>query len=188
MKHAPSGTRGLRRAAALFAAVVVAMTLGSLISAPSAAADFPSAQLVSATAGGRCLDVDSGTQGNVRTNVQLYNCRAGNDHLVGYQLFDVISIPGRPWQEFKIRNQTTGKCLTYNPNAVPTPWVWAEACTQNGQGWKRLDGSGTSRTRFQAVETNNLCLDAVDPVGGQRTGIDLWTCDTTGSYVRWLPL
>jgi hypothetical protein len=147
-------------------------------------ADFPAAKIVSQTSG-RCLDVDAGTAGNARTNVQLYNCRAfSGDPLVGYQIFDQRTVfPGTSRPDFKLVNAQTGKCLTYNVGGHDDSAVWAENCDRSGQGWWRVE---TDRgTMFVAIETANECLDAVDFDGGNATGIDLFSCAAQGPWNTW---
>lgn len=159
-------------------AVAAMLATGFANAAPASAApkDFPAAQLVTQISTQRCLDVDAGTEGNVRTNVQLYDCRAANDIRQGYQIFDQQSIPGRPPTEFKVRNQRTGKCLTYNVHGANGSPVWAQSCDQFGQGWTReLAANGFEQ--YVAVETDRLCLDVVDPDGHLRDGIDLFFCN-----------
>jgi ricin-type beta-trefoil lectin protein len=130
---------------------------------------------------GECLDVDLGTAGNVRTNVHLWHCRANNDPEQGYQLFDTISIPGRPPTEFKIRNRQTAKCLTYNVNGLSFTPVWAEQCDKNGQGWSTPD----SPFRYVANETAHLCLDVQGTDGHEGSGIDLAMCSEQ-TFVNWI--
>jgi len=131
----------------------------------------------------RCLDVDMDTAGNVRTNVQLYDCRWLGDPLLAYQVFDQQSIPGVPYTVFKLRNQATQKCLSYNVGGGRGSPVWAESCNRDGQGWVlvHVDGGVT----YVAIETDYLCLDAVDFRGGNRTGIDLWSCNSSFNTIIW---
>lgn len=169
------------------AAVVFPALTAVLLPSPAMAhgpQDFPAAQLVSWTSG-RCLDVDAGTAGLPRTNVQLFTCRALSDPVVGYQIFDRVSIAGRPSWEFRIRNQQTGKCLTYNVGGGTGSPVWAEACSRPGQGWTRRE-LATNVTQFVAVQSSNMCLDTVDINGGQRSGIDLWNCSAQINSNRWI--
>jgi hypothetical protein len=178
----------LRATAATSAALLtfaLSPALADTTSAPSTIEpqDFPAAHLVSNTSGDRCLDVDYGTRLNPRTNVQLFDCRPfSGDPYSDYQIFDRISIPGRPINEFKIRNKATGKCLTYVIGGNPKN-VWAERCDLNGQGWRRVNVTGG--TQFVAIQGGSLCLDAVDAAGGQRTGIDLFPCNPVRPWNSW---
>lgn len=135
----------------------------------------------------RCLDVDAGTQSNARTHVQTYDCRPRGTDLVGFQLFDLLQINGRPSWEFRIRNRGTGKCLTYVVGGDPRH-VWAESCNLNGQGWQRRNSSdGNDFGQFQAVETNSKCLYALGGGPGlpNNGGIAVVTCEPPSSYDRW---
>ena len=170
------------------AAVMLAAGLAGAAPASAAPRNFPAAQLITEInpQPQRCLDVDAGTEGNVRTNVQLYDCRDANDFRQGYQIFDQQSIPGRPFTEFKLRNQHTGKCLTYNVHGANGSPVWAQSCDQFGQGWTR-ETTSTGFDQYVAVETDRLCLDVVNPDGHLRDGIDLFFCNGQ-PYNTWLTL
>jgi Ricin-type beta-trefoil lectin domain len=175
-----TGSR-IRAVVLLTAAALTLLLFGTAV---PAAADFPDAWIKSWLPHHRCLDVDSDTAGNLRTNVQLYDCRRDTDPLVWYQIFDKESIPGRPGREFKIRNSATGKCLTYNVDGdIATP-VWAESCDRDGQGWYRVTDSDGA-TKIVAVETNQMCLAAKDIFGGQRSGIWLWDCSSMIDNIHW---
>lgn len=164
------------------AAIAVAL-VGITPAAATGPQAFPGAHIHSWTSG-RCLDVDAGTENNPRTNVQLYDCRPSSDWRSGYQKFDQISIPGRPHYEFKLRNQRTGKCLSYRVLGGDQSPVWAEQCDRNGQGWRHV-AYAPDVHQFVAVETHAKCLDAVDIYGGHRTGIDLFSCSPLRNYNSW---
>jgi hypothetical protein len=173
--------------AALVLATTATMAL-VLNGATPAFASLPmSARIVSRTVQDpdheRCLDVEMESAGNVRTNVQLYGCRGNREPLVYYQVFGLESIGGQP-RNFKIWNWQTGKCLTYPVGGGVGAHVWAEKCDRDGQGWYRVETT-TGATKLVAVETNGMCLDAVDPNGGIRTGIDLWDCSVVGDWMLW---
>jgi hypothetical protein len=180
-----------RRIMAALTLTVMTMTTAVLFNAAPAAAFPPGTWLetfvVSDDQPGypyhRCLDVDAGTEANARTNVQLYNCRDKSDALSGYQRWEQISIQGRPSSEFKIRNQRTQKCLTYNPAAESRSPVWAESCNRDGQGWTMNDEWPDS---IQAVQAWRKCLDIVDYLhAGNRTGIDMYGCGYNHDYTNW---
>jgi ricin-type beta-trefoil lectin protein len=173
----------------LIVLAVLAVCFGSAVPASAGPQAFFGAQLKTfipqqPPLPDECLDVDLGTAGNVRTNVHLWHCRPAGDPEVGYQEFDQRSIPGRPPTEFKLKNQRTGKCLTYNVNGPALSPVWAESCDKNGQGWS----SPNSIFQFVAVETDpaiKKCLDVVGTEGHEGTGIDLFNCSPQGNYNEW---
>ncbi|RKT55783.1 RICIN domain-containing protein [Saccharothrix australiensis] len=134
---------------------------------------FPAAHLVSRIAPHRCLDVDARTLNKPRSNVQLWDCRWEGDPDQPHQLFDQLSILDRPSYEFRLRNQKSGKCLTYHPGGYPKP-VWVERCDREGQGWRVQAVSGGHQ--FVAIQTAGLCLNVVETSGPPRAGIDLWQC------------
>jgi ricin-type beta-trefoil lectin protein len=172
-------------------AAVLAVGFGSAAPASAGPQAFFGAQLQTmiVTSPAQCLDVDLGTVGNARTNVHLWHCRPTGDQEQGYQLFDQQSIPGRPGTEFKLVNQRTGKCVTYNVSGGAGSPVWAESCDKNGQGWtiaNRDLGDGHI-SDYVAVETgpnDKKCLDVQNPGGTEGAGIDLWYCDQQ-PYNRW---
>jgi hypothetical protein len=195
-----------KRRAIAVCGLVVTMAAGVLVN-PSPASSAGSGTIRMETTlqdsrEGFCLDVDAGTQGNVRTNVHIYPCRFGpGDQLTAYQIFVEEQIVGQPAGVTRLRNQLpayggTGKCLTYHPNGVgdgqsPGNAVWAEACGRSGQGWMRLDGIAdqpwAANERFKAVETpytnQELCLD-IETYG---TGVDLFDCHNSwwSNYYTW---
>lgn len=166
---------GVRRMTA--SALLLALTVGAatLMNASPAAAAADGWQLQSQVPQKRCLDFDTGTLGNARSNVQLYNCRAAGDGQRVYQLFLLEPIPGQPADIFKIKNKKTGRCATYAPYGDPGSPVWAESCNKAGQGWRWFDAFSS---RLEAVEAYDyLCLSPQDyTYGGNMTGIDLSTC------------
>jgi hypothetical protein len=180
--------------------VVAAMTLSLVVGAAAPVAAGPldwsltANQLYSFTGSGydRCLDVDSGTANNVRGNVQLYNCRWANDplNLRAWQRFSTRGIGyNQPSHYVKIANHFNGKCLTYTKQGGPQSPVWSESCDRDGQGWYRYSGYNYTYERsyylFRAVETANLCLAAVDPWGGNRSGVFLYDCFSFDSRTEW---
>jgi ricin-type beta-trefoil lectin protein len=164
-------------------AAMAAIGLGSAIPASATTQDFYGMQLLTETKPNpnypaQCLDVDLGTVGNARTNVHLWHCRDEFDSEQGYQLFDQISIPNRPHEEFKLLNRRTNKCLTYNVQGGPGSPVWAESCDKNGQGWSaNVNPADPHEMLFVAFETSQRCLDVKNPSGPEGAGIDLWYCD-----------
>ncbi|WP_203932602.1 RICIN domain-containing protein [Virgisporangium ochraceum] len=133
----------------------------------------PGTQLANRTSW-RCLDVDSGTEWNVRTNVQLYNCRSGGDQFRSYQQFRKISYGSY----FKIYNVRTGKCLTYNSDLALGYQVWADSsCQLNGQGWEDWEEwdptTGSYYDMLVPSEHWGLAIAAVSANGGNMTGINL---------------
>ena len=123
-----------------------------------------------------CLDVQRETRNEVRTNVQRYRCRVFSDQpSVQYQIFDMMSIPGRSPNEFKLRNQATGKCLTYPVGRWFGSPVWAERCELYGQGWRR------NVDDVEAVESR-YCLNAKDvPEPAGFFGVNLAECAKVNS-------
>ncbi|MET7402034.1 hypothetical protein ABZS66_51985 [Dactylosporangium sp. NPDC005572] len=134
-----------------------------------------------------CLDVQAETAGNVRTNVQIYRCRAATEQPhVQYQAFAKETFAGQPSTNQRFVNKATNKCLTYNVNGVPSPGspghaVWAESCGLAGQGWRHT----ASSQQWEAIEYPGMCLDTTDGYGTWGGGVDVYPCAGYGYWTRW---
>lgn len=163
------------RIATTFVAAVAALGAVLVNAAPAGAGGPDGWQLNSALYMGSCLDIDTDTLANARSNVQQYKCRLAGDWLLPYQRFMLTEIPGQPSDIFQLRNAKTGRCVTYTAGIDRAAPVWAEACGTAGQGWRWRETNVLG-----AVEvTNNagLCLTPLPPAQFEdQSGIRLYSC------------
>ncbi|GHJ54350.1 hypothetical protein Nm8I071_36570 [Nonomuraea sp. TT08I-71] len=180
-----------RRFGALLVAAAALATAVALLPTVPAHANPVGIQFISRTTPQRCLDNDSDTRTNPRTNVQLYTCRKITNDLVTWWQFWIEEHPSN-WQagHQRYRNFGADKCLTYAQGSTAGAPVWTERCGIAGQGYSVLNlGLGADDLpiiQLQAVEVvGSLCVSAVDPSGGNRTGINLQPCWPATSQNTW---
>jgi hypothetical protein len=180
-----SGKSRLRRALAAAVVIALAMTATVLSNTTAASAsDQNGWVLTSGVPTRRCLDFDTGTLTNPRSNVQLYNCRPTADWLSVYQRFTLPEIPGQLSDIFQIKNLKTNRCATYNPELSETANpVWAEPCGKAGQGWRWFEFG--DYYRLEAAEIDYFCLLPQHRDGRNMDGIELHSCWGAEDYHNW---